>query len=220
MTVVHLAAHLENGQRIYFTTENVLQRAAQPPSTTLTAFFTLCQIDTFARTLLYSEIPTYYTWNQSSKIFQRRKRGKPVEGHPNVFSTEALGRIYTVHPNNAECFYLRLLLVKVRGPTSFQNLRTINGQLCATYREACQRLHLLEDDTHWDHALNDASISAHPHQIRTLFAIIISTCFPSNPLELWRKYRDHMTEDILHRIRRTTLNSELIITLEMYNEAL
>ena len=47
-------------------------------------------------------------------------------------------------------FYLRLLLVNVRGPTSFQSLRIVDGELCATYREACQRLHLLEDDVHWD----------------------------------------------------------------------
>lgn len=38
-TVLHLAVHLENGQRVYFTTENVAERAAQPPATTLTAFF-------------------------------------------------------------------------------------------------------------------------------------------------------------------------------------
>lgn len=49
-TVIHLAVHLESGQRVYFTTENVLQRVAQPPSTTLTSFFSLCQADTFART--------------------------------------------------------------------------------------------------------------------------------------------------------------------------
>ena len=41
-TVVHLAVHLENGQTVYFTTQNVLQRTIQPPSTTLTSFFSLC----------------------------------------------------------------------------------------------------------------------------------------------------------------------------------
>ena len=30
-TVVHLAVHLENGQRVYFITQNVLQRTTQPP---------------------------------------------------------------------------------------------------------------------------------------------------------------------------------------------
>jgi len=57
----------------------------------------------------------------------------------NIYSTNALGRIYTVHPRNDECFYLRLLLVNVPGPTSFQFLRNVDGELCATYREACQR---------------------------------------------------------------------------------
>ncbi|GBP96607.1 hypothetical protein EVAR_89207_1 [Eumeta japonica] len=32
-SVVHLAVHLENGQRVYFTAQNAVQRAAQPPST-------------------------------------------------------------------------------------------------------------------------------------------------------------------------------------------
>ena len=74
-----------------------------------------------------------------------------VPGYVNIYrySTNALGRIYTVHPRNYECFYLRLL-VNVPGPTSFQFLRNVNDELCATYREACERLHLLEDDVHWD----------------------------------------------------------------------
>ncbi|VDP22567.1 unnamed protein product [Onchocerca flexuosa] len=63
--VVHLAVRLENGQRAYFTVANTQQIALNPPATTLTAFFTLCQNDPFAKTLLYSEVPTYYTWNAS-----------------------------------------------------------------------------------------------------------------------------------------------------------
>ncbi|GBN84632.1 hypothetical protein AVEN_65863-1 [Araneus ventricosus] len=34
-TVKHLSVHLENGQRVYFTTENVLERVRVPPGTTL-----------------------------------------------------------------------------------------------------------------------------------------------------------------------------------------
>lgn len=149
-TVTHLAVHLENGQRVYFTEQNAVQRAERPPSTTLTSFFQTCSSDTFARTLLYSEMPRYFIWNNSSRKFERRKQGKPVPGYIDVYSTDALGRVYTVHPCNDECFYLRLLLVNVRGPTSFQSLRTVNGVLCTTYREACQLLGLLEDDNHWD----------------------------------------------------------------------
>ncbi|GBP60303.1 hypothetical protein EVAR_26715_1 [Eumeta japonica] len=103
-TVVHLAVHLENGQRVYFTEANAAQRAERPPSTTLTSFFAMCEADPFAATLMYVEMPKYYTWNQSTKKFQRRKQGTPVPDWPQVFSTDALGRMYTVHPRNDECF--------------------------------------------------------------------------------------------------------------------
>ncbi|GFV65927.1 ATP-dependent DNA helicase [Trichonephila clavipes] len=132
---------------------------------------------------------------------------------------DALGRLYTVHPNNTECFYLRLLLINIRGPISFQDLRTVNGQLCATYRQACQELNLLENDAHWDTAL-DASNTDRPQQIRTLFAIILTTWFPSNPKHLWEKYKDYMSEDILHRLRATNQNSDIQFTPNVYNEAL
>ncbi|XP_049826254.1 uncharacterized protein LOC126266393 [Aethina tumida] len=212
--------HLENGQRVYFTAENAGQRAAQPPSTTLTNFFETCQNDNFAQTLLYSEMPKYYTWNQSSRRFIRRKQGKPVPGYPDVYSTDAIGRIYSVHPSNGECFYLRLLLVNVRGPTLFQHLRTVDGELCGSYREACQRLQLLENDAHWDQTFSDAVISSHAHQIRTLFSIIISTCFPSNTIDLWIKYKDYMCDDILYQIRIRMGNPNMQISEEIYNEAL
>ena len=39
--VVHLAVHLQNGQRVYFSESNVQQRALNPLDTTLTAFFAL-----------------------------------------------------------------------------------------------------------------------------------------------------------------------------------
>ncbi|GFR21567.1 helitron_like_N domain-containing protein [Trichonephila clavata] len=84
------SVHLENGQRVYFTAQNAVQRAAQPPSTTLTSFFETCQNDDFAQTLLYSEMPKYYTWNQSSRRFIRRKQGKPVPGYTDVYSTDAI----------------------------------------------------------------------------------------------------------------------------------
>jgi hypothetical protein len=42
-TVMHLSVHLENGQRVYFTEDNLHDRVDEPPNTTLTAFFLLRQ---------------------------------------------------------------------------------------------------------------------------------------------------------------------------------
>uniref|UniRef100_A0A034VFZ3 Uncharacterized protein n=1 Tax=Bactrocera dorsalis TaxID=27457 RepID=A0A034VFZ3_BACDO len=73
---------------------------------------------------------------------------------------------------------------------------------------------------HWDTALHDASLTSHPKQIRVLFAIIISTCLPSNPQELWNKYKGCMTEDLLVLARNRASDADLLYTLQMYNDAL
>ena len=70
--------HLENGQRVYFNAENVHNVVSNPPATTLTAFFELCSKDAFAKTLLYEEVPQYFTWK--NKKFEKRKMGTPVIG--------------------------------------------------------------------------------------------------------------------------------------------
>lgn len=53
----------------------------------------------------------------------------------------------------------------------------------------------------------------------TLFAIILTTCFPSIPKDLWEKHKDFMSEDILHRLRAASGNNEMQFTPEIYNEA-
>jgi len=97
-------------------------------------------------------MPRYYTWSASSKKFQRRKQGDMVTDHPDVRYTDALGRIYTVHPKNDKCFYLRLLLVNVRGPTSFESLRTVNRAMGPKSHAAFQQfnLHLFYDISRTD----------------------------------------------------------------------
>jgi hypothetical protein len=71
---------------------------------------------------------------------------------------------------------MRLLLHVVRGPTSFANLRTVDGQQCETFREACSKRGLLEDDAHWDNALEEATASHSAVMLRSLFAVMIVLC--------------------------------------------
>lgn len=139
-----MAVHFENGQRVVFTTENVQQRIDNPPKTTLMAFFQLCNQDEFAKTLFYNEVPAFYVWKNN--MFQRRKKRSIVPGHPGVKKDQVLGKIYTVHPNDSECFYLRLLLHKVRGPTSFRSLKMVGGIEYPTFHAACLAMGLLLDD--------------------------------------------------------------------------
>ncbi|XP_073518740.1 uncharacterized protein [Phyllobates terribilis] len=109
------------------------------------------------------------------KTLERRKRGLDIEGYPGVKATDTLGRVYTVHPSNAECFYLRMLLHVVKGPTSFSDLKKVGGHVCETFTEACQRKGLLENDGHWDITLSEAAATQTPKRLRHLFAIILTT---------------------------------------------
>lgn len=126
--------------------ENAREKAANPSNTTLTAFFELCRNDEFAKTLMYDEVPKYYTWNISKRAFTRRKNGAVVPEYGDVFETNTIGRMYTIHPSQSECFYLKMLLHTVKGPTSFESLKIVNGEVYETYREACLAHGLLEDD--------------------------------------------------------------------------
>lgn len=106
---------------------------AAPPKTTLTAFFLLCQNNTFAKTLFYVDIPRYYTWNMSLNESKRRLQGTPVDGWPGVKAGDALGRIYTLYVSNFQCYCLRLLLNVIQGPTNFLDLKTVDSQELETF---------------------------------------------------------------------------------------
>nr|KAI8748380.1 ATP-dependent DNA helicase PIF1 [Biomphalaria glabrata] len=134
--------------------------------------------------------------------------------------SDALGRVYTVHPTNAECFYLRMLLHVVKGPTSFTNLKTVEGVVCQTFREACQRRGMLDNDEHWEAALAEAAQTGTAQRVRHLFALLLTTCGLSNPLDLWEKYKNALSDDILLQKRRE--NPDILIDFSniIYDEAL
>jgi hypothetical protein len=82
------------------------------------------------------------------------------------------------------------------------NLWKLSKEKCQTFREACQKLGLLDNDQHWDTTMWEASFLCFPAQLRGLFAIILRTCGPSNPKTLWDKYKESLSEDVLLEARR------------------
>ncbi|KAG8235757.1 hypothetical protein J437_LFUL015378 [Ladona fulva] len=199
MFEAHITAEYCNSKmdRVYFTAENARERATQPPNSTLTAFFLMCQEDPFTRTLLYPEVPKYYTWNKSSILFCKRKQGVRTPGC-DTCASEVLGQVYTVHPNNSECYYLKLLLHTVHGPTSFAALRTFDGEVFQTYRETCQK--------------PTKSIYNHNNHLHA----IQSSC----SLEEVEKYKESLSEDILREQRRANPTLDFDFTSEIFNETL
>ncbi len=98
------------------------------------AFFDLCAENKLgysnkpARECLYVEIPEYFTWNakNTDEPWKQRKR----------LAGKVIGRMYSVSPRDEERFYMRMLLCHRRGPTSFVDMRTVDGHVKDTSEEA------------------------------------------------------------------------------------
>ena len=143
-----------------------------------------------------------------------------MDGFPGVKEARILGRVYTISPRQGECFYLRLLLHHIRGPQSFSDLRTVNGDLCCSFREACFKLGLLEDDNQYHLAMEEASVSNSAASLRSLFAVILTWCEPSNPFEIYERNKEAMAEDFLHQHRTRLDNVDLDYNDDIFNLAL
>jgi len=112
--------------------------------------------------------------------------------------------MYFVAPNtNDERFYLRTLLAVVKGPESYEDLRTLNGVLLPTFRDACIARGLLEDDGEWRQCLLEASSMQTGAQLRNLFATLLLFCCPTKPEQLWNDFRQHICDDLRYRLQCT-----------------
>lgn len=71
----------------------------------------------------------------------------------------AIGCIVTCHPTKGERCYLRLLLMNVRCPKSYQDLLTINGKTYSTFKEAAEQRELLHRDSNLADCMSKAKLS-------------------------------------------------------------
>lgn len=70
-----------------------------------------------------------------------------------------LGRVRHVDPTTGELFYLRMLLMSVRGAQGFEDLKWHVGVTYSTFREACQARGLLGDDSEWSRLFDETVVA-------------------------------------------------------------
>ncbi|XP_026381909.1 uncharacterized protein LOC113276510 [Papaver somniferum] len=188
--VVRLAIHLPVMQRIVYESEGTIEGVtdkAENYKSTLMAYFEYYAENPTSQAYTYQEFPQHFVW--SGKKWKIRQRGFVV------------ARMYFVSPNAGELYYLRLLLTVVAGADSFESLRTVNGELCHTFKKACIELGLLEHDREWL-ALFEESVDIHTgSKLRKLFKIVLSDCNPTKAELLWAKFGLKMCDDLPHRLQ-------------------
>jgi hypothetical protein len=72
----------------------------------------------------------------------------------------AIGHMYYAHPTSGERYYLRMLLNCVKGATSYEHLRTVDGTKHNTFKDACIPMGLLVDNNKWHQTLEEIDLSA------------------------------------------------------------
>ncbi len=188
-------SHLPDEQLITYdendSPEEVLA-AAEAKTTTLLQWFELNKRDPNACQYLYQETPAHYTWNKRKWNLHQKYTTIGV----------TIGRMYQAAPSSGERFYLRLLLTAVTGAQSFQHLRTVNNVECATFKEACIAMGLLENDNEWRQCLQEAAIMQSGAQLRSLFVTLLLFCQPAKPDELWEEFKENICDDLAHKLRQ------------------
>lgn len=96
---------------------------------------------------------------------------------------------------------LRVTLLYKPGAVSFQDLRTINGVPCPSFKAAAVALGVLEDDVEHHRCLEHAAISATAHQMRLLFVNVLCDSEMQDPLKLWEDHKLQMIDDFLYEAR-------------------
>ncbi|XP_035835819.1 uncharacterized protein LOC110888316 [Helianthus annuus] len=203
-SVMRLPFHLPGQQTVCFGPDEDINQVLNKPSVNSSMFLSWMQRnqdpnDHVARTLTYVQFPRFYVWKLDKRIWVPRIKGKTI------------GRIHSVSPSTGEAYYLRILLNKVKGPTSFDDIKTVNGRVYDTFRDACYALGLLDDDSEYIEAIKEANISGSAAYIRNLFATMLLSSTLSRPEVVWESTWKYMTDDFLNGLKVSGLPNHRLV---------
>lgn len=99
--------------------------------------------------------------------------------------------------NNINVNILKFFKLNSTGATSFEDLRTVGGVLHDSFKDAAKSLNLLDDDSEWLKAMDEAVVFKMPSELRMLFAMILIHGCISDPKDFYHKYKNDMAEDYL-----------------------
>ncbi|XP_022015126.1 uncharacterized protein LOC110914651 [Helianthus annuus] len=200
--VMRLPFHMPGQQNVVYGADDDIDNVLTKPSVASSIFLEwmkLNESDENARKLTYVEFPSKFVWKLQDRCWQVRK------------TYQTVGRIHSVSPALGEPYFLRILLNKVRGPRSFEEIRTDNGQLFPTFRDACYAMGLLDDDNEYVEAIKEASFEGHAGYLRALFATLLLSNTLSRPEFVWENTWKYLADDILYRRQKETNISGLVL---------
>ncbi|XP_019168949.1 PREDICTED: uncharacterized protein LOC109164859 [Ipomoea nil] len=202
-SVERLSFHLPNQQSVVFADDDPVDNILSRPTILQSMFlewFEANKIYPEARKLTYAEMPTKFVWKKDIRKWQPRKRGF------------AIGRVFYVPPGTGEIFYLRCLLNKVKGPTSYLDIKQVNGVQYDSFRDACSARGLVDDDKEYIQAIEEASQWATGVNLRRLFVTLLMSNSMAKPEVVWEAAWTYLSDDAQFKIREDMRIPDFILS--------
>ncbi|CAH1441527.1 unnamed protein product [Lactuca virosa] len=203
--VIRLPFHLPDQQQVVYEADDDIEDVLDRPSiasSMFTSWMKCNAINKEARKLTYVEFPTKFVWKRKDLIWKPREIGY------------AIGRIHSVSPKLGEAYFLRILLNKVKGPKSFEEIRTVNGELCSSFKDACYNLGLLDDDKEFIDAIKEASLSGSGFYLRFLFATMLLSNSLCKPEIVWQNTWEYLSDGILYNQQQRLKSLGLLLNAD------
>ena len=205
--VTKLDIHLPNQEMIPFEEGNEQSQINYNRMTHLKAFFALndpndtqhYHVD--AANYFYLEIPRYYTWTNEG--WKPRKN----KGH----GEKNLSRLPFHSYIDKQTYALRILLLNVKGASSFESLRTYNNEIFASFHEAALARGLITDTKQIILYIREATNTMSGKQLRLMFAILICNIidFSAETIgNLWTEFRNLFCDDFEYKLQSIKMSDE------------
>ncbi|GAU49905.1 hypothetical protein TSUD_139610 [Trifolium subterraneum] len=194
--VIRLTFHEEGRQSIIFRDSSNLSSVLRHNKKKATMFLAWMEANKRypeGRHLTYGQFPSRFTYDSDGHFWKPRKRGC------------AIGRLSYISHSNRDLFYLRLLLNVQVGCTSYDDLKTVNGNVHDSFRDTCGALKLLEDDREFIAVIVEVANLGSGVSIRKMFASLLMSNTMSDPLRVWENLWKVLIDGILYH-RRIALN--------------
>jgi hypothetical protein len=191
--VFRLTFHTKGNQRVVFKDNSNLKTVLNFNNSKGTMFLAWMEANKEyhqGRHLTYTQFPTLFTYDSDGRFWKLRKRGGSV------------GRLTHIPHGTRELYYMRLLLNVQVGCTSFEDLRTVEGCIYDTYREACGALRLLEDDKEFIDAILEVVVLGSGFSLRKMFSNLLMSNSMSDPVKVWEQLWETLADGILYEKRR------------------
>jgi hypothetical protein len=199
--VERLFFHIPGEQPVYFNDYEHIDDVLLKPSVTESMFTSWMQANKIypqAKNLTYGQFVSKFAYDRRKRSWKPRTKGYTI------------GRLIWVPPCTGELYYLRMMLTAVKGPVSYEDIKTVAHIQYKTFREACFAMGFLEDDRKHIETIKEANVWGSGKYLRKLFITMLLSCTINRPDHVWNQTWKLLSDGILYDQRKLTANQGMV----------